>query len=87
MHFRFAHCDCQLPELRSTEDAIAFGRNISPGQFVFLSGAQAALQREFDEIRDVTGTTQLQADLAFKIQLLREALEEAPQLTRMALLS
>ena len=71
----------ELPEFRSTEEAIAFGLTLTPRQFIFLSGAHAALQREFDEIRNVAGSAQLQADLATRIQLFREALEEAPQAT------
>lgn len=76
-----------LPDFRSTEEAIAYGLNLTSRQYIFLAGAHAALSREFDEIRSVPGSAQIQADLATKIQLLRECLEEAPQLTLSQLLA
>ena len=67
-----------LPNFASTEEAVRFGLTITRDQYIFLLGALAALREEFDEVRDVAGTTQLQADLATKMQLLRECLEVAP---------
>ncbi len=65
-----------LPELRSTEEAMAFGRQLTPVHYVFLNGARAALEREFCQTPETS--IQRRADLAFQIQLLREAIEAAP---------
>jgi hypothetical protein len=75
-----------LPSFASTEDAVRFGVTITRDEYLFLLGARAALQGEFDEIRSVAGTQQLQADLALKMQLIRECLEAAPDLVLCSLL-
>jgi hypothetical protein len=75
-----------LPEFSCTEDAVAFGQHITRDQFIFLSGARAALQREFSQLdydilnlpEESMADIQLRADLACKLQLIREALDVAP---------
>ena len=77
-----------LPDFRNTEHAIAFGQHMTRDQFVMLSGARDALQREFDRIkasydgahRGDPAMQQIMADLATTIGKMREALEVAPNL-------
>src|ERR1700680_268894 len=66
-----------LPDFKSTEEAVRFGQHITRDQYIFLSGALAALNREFNEggLRAETGFK-----VALRTQLISEALEVAPDL-------
>jgi hypothetical protein len=81
-----------LPAINCTEKAMACGRTLSRDEFIFLAGARAALQREFDLAgerighlklqRAIKELDQLRFDLAYRMGLIREALEAAPDYVR-----
>lgn len=65
-----------LPDFRSTEEAVQFGRFITRDQYVFLKGARTALCREYGNEPDL----QKKLFIAVKIQLIRECLDMASDL-------
>lgn len=79
-----------LPEFKNTEHAVRFGAFMTRDQFIQISGARDALQREFDRLNErhhqnVTARgfydktlMQIMSDLATTLGKLREALEAAP---------
>jgi hypothetical protein len=80
------NAETRLPEFESTEEAIRFGQFITRDQFIYLCGARAAMRQVFDELRTYHGESsanmQLRADLACRMQLIREALDEVPPAVR-----
>jgi hypothetical protein len=66
----------ELPQFKSTEDAIRFGANITLDQFIFLKGARAALIARYNDEPDL----QQKLFIAVQFQLIREALESAPDI-------
>ena len=65
-----------LPDFKGTEEALRFGETMTRDQYILLSGAKAALHRQFANEQDL----QRKLFIAVQIQLYREALEVAPEI-------
>jgi hypothetical protein len=80
----------ELPAIRNSYDAERLAETLTSAEYIFLSGARAALQRLYDmaglELRRLPHSTtyqsdrrawfaQQRADLAFQMQMIRETLE------------
>jgi hypothetical protein len=77
----------ELPIFSSSEEAEAFGREMTRDQFLLCEGAKQSLRELFQYSRSHDGADlNLSAYIAFRIQLYREAQEVAPFPTLVALL-